>query len=149
MRLDQALAKIGVEVVDTNKSNDALTLLLRVRQDIRLSSERWNRAAAALVKSSAKGKQSGQWDADVSKVLLERNGSVVYLWRVVLSGSVKKGQQRFGDCVLEALRHGVEVKTMPLVGQVKYPYDPASGKLKGGHDLNSATGVVAMHFTTV
>lgn len=147
MRLDQALQKIGVEVVKVDPSGTQLTLLLRVHKNDPLYMKRWTFAASQLVKASASAQRAGMWSADVSKALVLSNGGVVFFWRVILNGNIKTGQRIFGEAVLEALRQGAEIKTMPLVGQVTYPRDAASGKLKGGHATGTAEGIIAAHFT--
>lgn len=148
MRLDQALQKIGVEVVKVDPHPNRLTLLLRVhRSKDGLNQKRWAFAASKLVKASNKASKANLWSADVSKVLMESGGAVVYFWRVILTGNVKTGQRIFGEAVLEGLRQGVEIKSMPLVGQVRYERDPANGKLKGGHSLGSGESIAAAHFS--
>lgn len=148
MRLDEALQKIGVEVVKVSSDSNRLTLILRVHRDRDgLNMRRWNYAATKLVKTSNKAAKARLWSADVSKVLMESGGAVVYFWRVILTGNVKTGQRVFGEAVLEGLRQGVEIKSMPLVGQVQYERDPAKGKLKGGHSLGTGEGIAAAHFS--
>lgn len=148
MRLDQALQKIGVEVVKADTEAGKLTILMRVhRSRDGLHQKRWAYAASKLVKVANKSSAAGQWGADVSKVLVESHGAVVYFWRVIFFGNLKTGQRVFGEAVLEALRQGVEIKSMPLVGQVRYEHDPATGKLKGGHNLGTGESIVGAHFT--
>jgi len=154
MRLDQALAKIGVQVIEANPQAGQLTIHLRVLRDHQgLNASRWNKAASKLVTlAESSGRKSGSWDGEVAKVLSANAGVVTYTWRVVLTGNVKTAQRIFGEAALEALRTGVEVTSAPLIGQVQYEYDPAKGKLKGGHPVGSAgdsagPANIAPHFT--
>lgn len=142
MRLDQALEKIGVQVVKAVPGEGQLTIFLRVTQRP-LASKRWNQTATTLVLASEKGKRSGQWGAEVAKVLYNQGGSVRFTWRVVFTGNIKTAQRIMGEAALEALRTGVEVMSMPLVGNRPPEINPAEGKLKGGHKMGTAEYLVA------
>jgi len=152
MRLDQALTKIGVQVLKVEEVPQAnqLIILLRVKPDA-LSRQRWNQTATKLVLCAEKGKRSGIWGAEIAKVLYAQGGSVRFVWRAILHGELNTAQRLFGEAALEALRTGVEVTSAPLVGQVEYPHDPAKGKLKGGYAVSSegaspAASMIAGHF---
>lgn len=140
MRLDQALAKIGTQVLSADKTPDSLTILLRVLKDSDgANARRWHQAASKLVLlAESSGKKSGTWGAEVAKVLYATHEVVKFQWRVVLTGNTQTAQRIFGEGALEALRSGVEVTSAPLVGQIQYEYDPAKGKLKGGQFVGSS-----------
>ena len=147
MRLDQALAKIGVHVLSVDSDSGAMTLFLRVSKDP-LNARRWNQAASKLVIAAAKG---GAWEAEVAKVLYAKGTIVKYHWRVILSGNLKTAQRVFGEKTLEALRSGVEVTSARLVGNRPPVHDPANGKMKGGYPVSgagdsAASSMIAGHF---
>jgi hypothetical protein len=151
MRLDQALTKIGVHVVQVDSDSERMTLFLRVAKEP-LAARRWNLAASQFVQAAANsGQKSGTWNAEVSKVLYSKGSIVKFSWRVILSGNLKTAQRVFGEAALAALKAGVEVTSAPLVGNRPPVHDPAKGKIKGGYMVGSAgdsvaASVIARHF---
>ena len=152
MRLDQALAKIGVEIVDMDTKPEKMVLLLRVHTDDPSYKPKWADAASRLVQKVYETRKGGTWSAEVSKLLMTADGQhVKFFWRVILAGHQGTAQRVFGEAVLESLRAGVEITSMPLVGQVQYEHNPAEGKIKGGYGVGSAggsagPGLVSSHF---
>lgn len=146
-RLDQALAKIGVSVVEYSETKDRFTAMLRVPdpKDAR-NAKRWQRfiEKSVLFASTAKA-----WTLDLSKVFYATNGSVRFLWRIV---AVSKAEDTatpkriLSEIALEALREGAEVTEVPLIGRVEYVPDPANGKLKGAYPAGSGEQLVASLF---
>ena len=87
MRLDEALAKIGVVVVKQEARGDQVVLHLRVPPG---SAVAWKEAAEAFLLDT------GDWTSDVSKHLYPSRGVVKYLWRVVIGGNLAVGAQALG-----------------------------------------------------
>jgi hypothetical protein len=147
MRLDQALSKIGVRVLKADSSSKRLVLHLRVLTEKPRASARWNQAASGLVLAAEKNKAVGAWGAEVSKVLFAQGTAVRFVWRVVFTGKIQAAQRVLAEAALAALREGVEVTSMPLVGNKRPVIDPSRGKFKGGHDVGTAEQVVAHAMT--
>ncbi len=158
MKLDQALKKIGVQVIRVirviraDSEENQLVLHMRVDRDPE-AVRRWKLVASKLVLAAEKGAASGSWSAEIAKVLFAQGSTVKFIWRATLSGNVKTAQRIFGDSALQALRSGGELNSFPLIGNENPPFDPARGKLKGGHPLGAggdsmaASQAIAMHFT--
>jgi len=141
MRLDQALARIGVEILKQEVTANGIILLLRAPQD-NVNAPRWTSAVKQFL--IAAEKNNGQsWSADVSKTYFSKAGVVRYLWRLSLNGTVPSAAAALGQAALQALSSGVEVTSMPLVGRKTYEFDPAKGKLKGAHDPGRASAAVS------
>lgn len=148
MRLDQALARIGAQIVKQELNGHRLTVFIRAN----LAGhhyERWKAAVEELILAHAGAKERGDagWGLDVSRYYYPVSGAVKYLWRIVVVGSseedVHAGVEAFVNAVIRSVASSVEVTSMPLVGQIQYASDPANGKIKGGYGLREAQTVMA------
>lgn len=139
MKLDQALVKIGVEVVRAEKNGEDLVLLLRVHTDDPRNQPRWISAATGFTRKVWECRKGNTWSGEVSKLLVTPDGEhVLFYWRVTFTGHVQTAQRVLGEAIIEALREGVEITSMPLIGQKTYEHNPAAGKFKGGYALSGA-----------
>ncbi len=138
MQLSGALKKVGAVVVKEKLAEGEATFYLRVDPE---AGAKWVDAISEFL-LGAEGKS---FRVDVSKYFYADRGEVKYLWRIVISGDTQLALQAFGAAALEArVRRAPEVTSMPLVGRVKYPFDPAKGKLKGSHEMEEALGLVSI-----
>jgi len=142
MRLDQALARIGAEIVKQETTPDGGTVLLIRAPKDQVNASRWiDTVKEFLVAAEQNNGQS--WSSDVSKTYFSKDGTIRYLWRFVLGGAVPSAAGALGRAALRALSQGVEVTSAPLIGRKEYPFDPANGKLKGAHDSRVAASAMA------
>lgn len=140
MRVEQALAKIGVSIADASDDDGTMTLMLRIQGDP-TTQRRWRKTLERFLLAEEKGR--AQWQADVSKHFFAKAGAVRFLWRLVFTGNVKTASRVLRDCALESLKDGVEVTSLPLVGRVNYEFDPTKGKFKGAHDIGVGAKALA------
>jgi len=147
MRLDQALTKAGFVLLDATKGGAGeLTLVLRIPTKDPIVPARWHSWMSHILAASEKAKA---WKVDVSKFFYSENGSMKYRWRIVFSGNVKQGQHMGVQAALNALRTGVEVNEIELIGQENLIPDPRNGKFKGAYkrgENDVASQVVASAF---
>jgi hypothetical protein len=137
MRLDQILKNIGAEIVKQETSDGRTTLFVRAGKE-RLAAERWKAVIEELLLSCS-GQKTPSWSVDLSKAFFVTEAKAVrFLWRIIFTGNVKRGLESFGTSVMRSMSQGVEVTSMPLVGRVQYEFDPALGKMKGGHSGTQA-----------
>ncbi len=141
MRLDQVLPRIGAQIVKHEAAEGRVVLFIRVGRQP-LQAGRWKQAVEELLLACDEQKKV-TWGVDLSKAFFVQSGAVKYLWRLIFTGDVKKGAENFGSAVMRSLSVGGEVMSMPLVGQVQYEFDPANGKMKGGHDPARAKKAIA------
>lgn len=141
MQLGVALKRVGATIVKEKLGATEATYYLRVDPD---QGAKWVDTVTAFLVGSA-GKPH---TADISKYFYASQGSVKYLWRVVLAGDagdVSSALTLFGACAVQAaMAHAPEITSIPLVGRARYPYDPARGKIKGAHEVDTALGLVGM-----
>lgn len=137
-QLDAALRRVGAHIAKEQVTARAATRYLVV--DL-AQGEKWVDALREfLVVLSGK---TPALTADASKCYFAREGRLRYLWRVSIQGDVMRADALFTACALEAsMAHTTMVMSMPLVGRIEYPFDPARGKLKGGHELDQAVGIL-------
>jgi hypothetical protein len=130
------LKRVGATIVKEKLGDAEATYYLRVDPD---QGAKWVDAVSAFLTGSS-GKP---YSADISKYFYASQGSVRYLWRIVLSGDVNSALTLFGACAVQAaMAHAPEITSIPLVGRIRYPYDPARGKIKGAHEVDTAMGVI-------
>ncbi len=133
MELAPALARIGVEVAQQKAGREEVTIYLRVDN---AQAEKW----IDFVTTFLRGAHGKKYKVDLSKYFYLSQGDVRYLWRVFIRGATfADGIDLLRQCAVEtSLAHAPQLDSFPLVGRIKYPFDPARGKLKGGHDLGEA-----------
>lgn len=138
MQLGDALKRVGATIAKEKIEETAATLYIRVDPDY---GERWVEAMTQFMLVAA----SKDIQLDVSKYFYVSGGSVRYLWRVVISGAVSTALSLFGSGAMAvAMAHAPEINSFPLVGRAKYEFDPAKGKIKGGHEHDQALGIINM-----
>ncbi len=141
MRLDQAMNRIGAEIVKEEKTEEGITLFVRAPQDA-VNGPRWTETIKEFLIAAEQNKGQS-WSADVSKTFFAKDGAVRFLWRFILGGSVASAAGALGRAAIRALASGVEVKSMPLVGRREYEFDVSRGKMMGGHPMGEAAGILA------
>lgn len=138
MQLGDALKRVGATIAKEKIEEAVATLYIRVDLD---QGERWVEAMTEFMLVAA----SKEIQLDVSKYFYVASGSVRYLWRIVITGAVNTALSLFGSCALAvAMAHTPEINSFPLVGRVKYEFNPAKGKIKGGHEHDQALGIINM-----
>lgn len=146
MRVDQVFNKAGFVILEANKKDDSMTLMLRVPTNHPIVPLRWKSWMEHILSSAEKAKN---WSIDISKVFYVQNGTMKYRWRVVMSGNMKQAQHMGVHAALNALRAGVEVNEIELTGQENLTPDPRNGKFRGAYrrgENDVASGVVASAF---
>lgn len=121
MELAAAMAQIGAEVVKTEEKGATLRVWCRIPT---------KGPAWSAVLRNVLNRAGAEWQIDVSKVYFLKEGSIRFLWRLIFSGDVEAAQAAVVQC-LDQTQGEREVTSMPLVGRVEYPFDPANGKTKG------------------
>lgn len=135
MKVDQALARMGVEIVSGSKGSDgSVTLDVRVSLKGR-TPDVWKRFIAEVLPASEASKK---WELEVSKRFFSRGTQVLYLWRMHMTGDVKACQVAVVAAAISALRTGVNVNEVPLVGLDHNKPDPRNGKFRGAYDNDGA-----------
>lgn len=144
MRLDQVLARIGVEIVKSEPTKTKVVLFLRAGRKPQHIAQ-WKRTIEEYLSAEAEQREKS-WSCDISRsYYLAQAKAVKYLWRVIITGDVRTGAESFGQAALRSLSAGgAEVMSMPLVGQVNYEFNPAEGKMKGGHPPDRARAAVTL-----
>lgn len=138
MRLEEALGRVGAEVVKSKADKTQAVVFLRVATE---QGEKW----VECVHSLLLGLEGKPFTIDVSKYFFASGGEVKYLWRVVVDGDVTAALTFWAACCMQAhMNHVPEITSMPLVGRKKYPFDPARGLIKGGHVMETAPGILNM-----
>lgn len=138
MKLQVMLKRIGVEIAKESIKKENATVYLRVDPDY---GAQWVEVLSAFLL----GAQGKTFKVDASKYFYPEHGELKYLWRFYLSGEVDEALQFFGSCVQEvALTHARQFESFPLVGRATYEFNPAKGKLKGGHHVDEAAGILSM-----
>ncbi len=151
MRVDQAFAKCGFEIVDAKKEKDVLTFEVRVPLQNPIVPKRWKVMfeAVLLTAEIVAAKPVVKWQVDISKRYFARNGGLRYFWRVRVSGNLVAASEVIVAAALNALRTGNELSSVPLVGAQTSRPDPANGKFKGAYprgEDDRASHVVASAF---
>jgi hypothetical protein len=86
---------------------------------------------AARKKAKSKKAQKYTWQTDISKWFFEVGGVVKFSWRIMIMAvdqdGVSRGENMLAQCATDALREGIEVTSMPLVGRKEF-----KGKSTGG-----------------
>lgn len=127
MKLNQALKRVGASIAQEKINDKSATIYLRVDPD---QGEKWVETVTEFL-IGAEGKA---FTADVSKYFFAQHGGVKYLWRIVIEGAVDAALGLLGAAAMQvSVAHAPEIKSMPLIGRVEYPFDPARGKIKGAH----------------
>lgn len=136
MRLDQILLRIGAEIVKTDNTPTKVVLFVRSGREQR-QLQQWRKMIEEYLGAAT---NQPKWQLDISRsYYITAAKAVKYLWRIIITGDVRSGAEAFGQAVTRSVAVGVsQVTSMPLIGNVQYPYDPANGKMKGGHDLGRA-----------
>ena len=138
MQLAEALRRVGAQVVKEKIEEEQATFFVRVSIDQGL---KWVDAISNFLFSA----RDASYTLDVSKYFYPSGGEVKYLWRVVITGNVGDALASWAACCMQAhMAHVPEISSFPLVGRVKYPFDPAKGLIKGGHDLEASPGILSM-----
>lgn len=135
MKLGVALGRAGASLAKDlifNADRTKCTLYLRVAEE---RGHIWVEAFTAFLLAAEKTKS---WGVDVSKYYFTQNGSVRYLWRILITATAAENLDEalhgLGQQAIEAaLRNAPRVDSFPLVGRAVYEYDPARGKLKGAY----------------
>lgn len=146
MKLDQALARIGVTIVKAEQKPAQAVLLLRIDQK---KQALWNETLTEFLLASEERNGNGQkkvaWTADVSKYFyaVPDAGVVRFLWRVILGGNPRAAAEALGRAAMRAVAAGVEVTSQPLVGRKEFVHDPASGKIAGAYSTNKGAAILA------
>ena len=138
MQLGAALKRVGGEIVKEKVEGTSATYQLRVDLE---QGQKWIDTVSAFL-TGAVGKA---YKVDVSKAFYVDAGQVRYLWRIVIQGDTAAALTLLGACALQAaMANAPEVESIPLVGRGRYEYDPARGKIKGGHELEQSATIVSM-----
>lgn len=141
MDLNEALRRVGALVLNkpSEQPEAAVTVYLRVDPE---QGAKWSDC----VQSFLLGAIGRPYKVDVSKYFYADQGAVKYRWRIVVRGEdAKEALVLLAQCAVEAAAaHAPQFDSFPFVGQVRYPRDPATGKLKGGHDLDEAPRTLAL-----
>lgn len=141
MQLAAALKRVGAVIVKEKVAEAEATYYLRVDPD---QGHKWVDAITGFLV----GASNKPFKADVSKYFYASQGSVKYLWRLVISGEVTEALTLLGASALTAaMAHAPEITSIPLVGRATYEYNPAKGKIKGAHDMDEAQGMLGMAVT--
>lgn len=148
MELGAALKRVGAQIVKQKIADPteeqpvgSATHFLRIHPD---HGDRWSELVQELILSSLGKKKFG---FDVSKYFYASHGKVCYLWRVVTTGDVVAALDHWSQVALQvAASRSPEITSIPLIGRANYEFDPARGKLKGGHDIHpdQAAGLVSL-----
>lgn len=148
MRIDQAFAKCGFEIVDVAREPDRMVIDVRISARDPKAAGRWSHLFEPVLLASESSK--GMWSAEISKRFFTRNGRLRYLWRLVLSGNLAKASSVVVGAAIDSLRIGNELDEVPVVGGAARPPDPASGRYKGAYkrdDGDRASQLVASAFS--
>jgi hypothetical protein len=149
MKLDQVFAKAGFVILDAKKQGDNIVVLVRVPTREQIVPLRWKTWMDTVLGSA---ERATAWGVDVSKVFYSERGVMKYRWRIVLSGNTKQAQHMCVQAALNALRAGVEVNEIELIGQENLTPDPRAGKFRGAYkrgEMDVASQVVASAFTAI
>jgi hypothetical protein len=148
-QIQVALNRIGAEVVRVEKGDTRRVYSIRVKNEPVLAA-RWKSIVEAFLLGTAEVQtrnEKGRWQADISKWFFPLQGSVRYLWRIMIMAEdaegIERGENMFSMMALDALREGVEVTSMPLVGRKNYEFDPRTGKTKGAHSMKDSALLIA------
>lgn len=154
MRVDQAFAKSGFEIVDAkrDKATNTLTFEVRVPLQNPIVPKRWKAMFEAVLLHAeiVMSKPTPKWSIDISKRFFARNGGLRYFWRIRISGDIAAASTVIVAATLDALRTGNELSSVPLVGSQTSRPDPANGKFKGAYprgEDDKASHVVAAAFS--
>jgi len=145
MKVDQALQRMGVEIVHgTNTESGAVVLDLRVSLQGR-TPDIWKRFIADILPVA---EQSKKWQLEISKRFFSRGTQVLYLWRMCMTGDIKTCQVAVVAAAISALREGVNVHEVPLVGLDSRKADPRNGTFRGAYANNEAASrAISSSFT--
>jgi hypothetical protein len=149
MKLDQIFAKAGFVILDAKKDDERFTILVRVPTQKTLVPARWKAWMDQVLGAAEKAKS---WSIDVSKVFYSERGQMKYRWRIQLGGNIKQAQHMCVQAAINALRTGVEVTEIELIGQENLSPDPRNGKFRGAYkrgEADLASQVVAGAFTAI
>jgi len=130
MRVDQAFAKAGFEIVDAKADGKEIVISVRVRPENPLVPARWRALVDHILITAEEAKT---WSIDISKRFYAQRGSVRWMWRIIMRGNLKDCQISLTQATINTLRIGNEVNEVPLVGQSNLVPDPKNGKFKGAY----------------
>ena len=138
MRLDQILTRIGAAIVKTDNNPQKVVLFIRSGRSQRQLAQ-WRTMVEEYLGAHA-SLTTPKWGLDISRsYYITEAKAVKYLWRIILTGDVRNGAEAFSRAVIRSITvGGGEVTSMPLIGNTPYVFDPAKGKMKGGHDGKTA-----------
>jgi hypothetical protein len=143
MRVDQALARIGVTVVKLDKAEKRVTLFLRVSTE-KDHVQMWTSLVNDFLDvASAPGERG--WTVDLSKsFFFDRDAKTTrYLWRLIFRGDTNRALDTLQQAAIRALASAKEVVSMPLIGRVQYEHDPSRGKIKGAYGVGEGELMIA------
>jgi hypothetical protein len=130
MRVDQAFARAGFEIVDAKSEGKEITISIRIRTENPLVPARWKALVEHILVTAEEAKT---WSIDISRRFYSQRGRVHWMWRIIMRGSLKDCQIALTQATINTLRIGNEVKEVPLVGQQSLVPDPKNGKFKGAY----------------
>jgi hypothetical protein len=137
VQLAASLKRVGAVIVKEKATDTEGTYYLRVDPE---QGAKW----VDTVSGFLLGQQGKRFTVDISKYFYVAQGEVKYLWRIVLQGDVATGLVLLGaSAITAAVAHAPEITSIPLVGRATYEFNPAKGKLKGSHEVDTASSLVA------
>lgn len=136
MSLEKALDSVGATCVKVEDKGKQRVLHLRIHAD---STEMWAAMIGRYLPAIA---ESPSCIVDLSKYFYAENGSVKFLWRLVLAGDMKEAAEIFVKQARSLTQPVVELDSQPLVGRISYEHNPAAGKIKGAYAGGSGEALV-------
>lgn len=98
-------------------------------------------------KGKSKNAQKYTWTVDISKWFFVAGGAVKFAWRIMIMADdqdgVSRGENMLAQCATNALREGIEVTSMPLVGRKEFKGKNVGGVYsmkEGAQQLTKALG---------
>lgn len=128
--LTKALARNRIEIirVERHKRRHIYSVRGSTDQGVQL---RWRDIINDVLLGAVEEGGKGGWAIDVSKWFFVAGGTVRFCWRVIVSGDdlkkIEKGERFIAGVADLALRTGVEITSMPLIGRKIYPPDSLAG----------------------
>lgn len=136
MSFEKALASIGATCVKSEELGKQRVLHLRIAAD---ATDTW---AAMIGRYLPEIAEKPNCIVDLSKHFFSDNGTVRFLWRLVLAGDIKACVEVFIEQARGLVQPRVELDSQPLVGRVTYEHNPAAGKIKGAYKGGSGEALV-------
>lgn len=130
--VEAAFGRNQFEIIRIEKSKLRHVYSIRVPSDPMVLA-RWRRilndfllgtGEAVRKKSNAKSVRKYTWQIDISKWFFEHGGAVKFCWRIMIMAAdpngVSRGENMLAQCATNALREGIEVTSMPLIGRKEF-----------------------------